>query len=522
MSVFSLDPTQPQILDPSGKVFFTFGVNYEGYFDRVWAMWRENLFDLKLIEADFAKAQRSGFNALRLFVQRENKDEVNRGEWQRFDAVFSLAEKYNLPVMLTFNDEHSPHLAQVGAFNAKIAAHFRGHSGVHSWDLENEPRLYNLLVATYPDGICPLLTSALVDHYGEFIPRSQIDMNRIPAIIRQDASKAYYYRNAVEAYIRFGQQAMSSGQPSIVDYMFSSQASQWGYLLSLINETIAKWITPQMAPMKAADPNRLFTIGWNWEAFAALPANQVLSFHQIHKYGSVGYKRLNSIFSMLKALQRVFPTQPILMGEFGYSTDGSTDVAKPYPIDPRISALHEAAMACFLRAEGFAGGIKWMLNDVRNAPNPFEAGLGVFADGDVEKPSRRIFSHLASLWRHTDDRGQLSVSPDAKTHIRLDYQCDHGGLSAGGGADAPLAWQSNQPTHVFTSNDASGQIRIDADASVRVTLQPKQLSPRWYGESAAVYQLGRDAFSPEGVQSAMGKVSLRVGGKSAKLISPVG
>ncbi len=521
MSVFSLNPTQPGLLSPSGNPYFTFGVNYEGYFDRTWAMWRENLFDLALIEHDFSKARAVGFNTLRLFVQKENHDEVQRGDWRRFDAVLDLAQRYNLAVMLTFNDAHIPHLAQVGASNAKIAAHFRGNPAIHSWDLENEPRLYNLLVATYPNGTCPLLTSALIDQYGEFISRRKIDMTRIPGLLRNDANKAYYYRNAVEAYIRFGQQAMTSGLPSIVDFMFSTQATEWRPFLKLLNDTIAAWLAPQMEPMKAADPNRLFSVGWNWEALAALPANRVLDFHQIHKYGNVGYQRLTGIFSMLKALRRTFPTQPLIMGEFGYSTDESTDEQHPKPVDARISALHEAAMMCFLRAEGFAGGIKWMLNDVRHAPNPFEAGLGVYADDDREKPARRIFDHLASLWRQTEDRGQLRVLPDNQTHIRIHYLCDSGGLSGGGGDEMPLAWQSPAPATVFTSCDATGQIRLEVDVPLKIALHPLQLSPRWQGGQAAIYRLSDDGFSPEGTQAAGDAVQVQMDSTAPKLVSPV-
>ena len=107
MSVFSLNPTHPGLLDPAGQPFFTLGVNYEGYFDRAWAMWRSDLYDPELIDQDFAKARRCGFNCLRLFIQKENNTEVNRGNWRRLDAVLNLARKYGLAVMLTFNDEHS-------------------------------------------------------------------------------------------------------------------------------------------------------------------------------------------------------------------------------------------------------------------------------------------------------------------------------------------------------------------------------------------------------------------------------
>ncbi len=523
MSVFSLNPTEPGLLDPQGKPFFTFGVNYEGYFDRAWAMWRNDTFDLALIEKDFAKARVSGFNMLRLFIQKENRLEIEKGGWQKIDAVFNLARKYGLYVMLTFNDEHSRYLARTGQFNAKICAHFKGDPIIHSWDIENEPRLYNLLVAVYPGGQCPLLTSALVDHYGELVPRSQTNRRRVPGNPWNDKNKTFYYYNAVEAYTRFTTDAIYSGLPSIVDYMNSSQSAKWQPFLRLLNQTIAAWIAPQMEPMKLADPNRLFSIGWNWEALAAMPANRALNFHQIHKYGSVGYKTLNKTFSILKALQRTFPRQPVIMGEFGYSSDESRKTETSRPVDPRIAALHEAALMCFIRSEGLAGGIKWMLNDVRNAPNPFEAGLGVYADYGQEKPSRRIYAHLASIWRSTQDKGHLRVLPDSQTHIRLHYQCEAGGLSGGGASEAPVTWQASEPTHIFTSWDLSGQVRVEADAPAQVQLNPAALSPHWReGGGASVYRLRGDAFSPEGIHPPGQPVSVSLTDDDPRLVTPLG
>jgi len=315
--------------------------------------------------------------------------------------------------------------------------------------------------------------------------------------------------------------AAYSGLPSIIDYINSAQSARWQPFLRLLNQSIAAWIAPQMEPMKLADPKRLFSIGWNWESLAAMPANSALDFHQLHKYGNVGYKTLNKTFSILKALQRTFPTQPVMMGEFGYSSDESRKAETPRPVDPRVAALHEAALMCFIRAEGLAGGIKWMLNDVRHAPNPFEAGLGVYADGEQEKPSRRIYAHLASIWRNTQDRGHLRVLPDDKTHIRLHYQCAGGGLSGGGGSEAPVTWQAGVPTHIFTSWDISGQVRVEADAPAQVQLNPAALSPRWRGGGSAVYRLSAQGVSPEGSLQSGSKVSVTVDGSEARLVSPV-
>lgn len=523
MSLVSIDPNAPQFRTPDGQPFFILGVNYEGYFDRAWAMWR--LYDPQLIKHDFQKARASGFNALRIFVQKENLDEVNQGRWNRFDTVMGLARNNDLYVMLTFNDYHSPHLASTGRFNAKIVEHFKGDPIILGWDLENEPRLYNLLTATYPDGPCPLLTPALVDRYGDMIPRSQVDMNRVPGPLRRDPNLAFYYVNAVEAYLRFSRDGngwAGQNQATIVDYMRAPASEKWRPFLDLLDQTIAAWIKPQIEPMRAADPSRPTSIGWNWPVLAALPANRLLEYMQIHQYGQVGYGQLIQTFNVLRALRDTFPDRPVVMGEFGYSTDESKDPAHPRPVDPHIAALHEGALLCFLRAEGFAGGMKWMLNDVRGAPNPFEAGLGVYADQDSPKPSQRVYAHLAAIWRFDHEPGHLTITPDERSLIRYVYRGGQGAI--GGGSSSPdenLSWQADRPTHVFVHWNRGGQTRLEASTQAEVQLKPVGFVPEWEaGQGAAVYRLFDDTFSPEGAQEAGQPVSVSLRGEFPRLLTP--
>jgi hypothetical protein len=521
LSAVTLNPNKPGFLDPDGRPLWIHGVNYEGFYDRAWAMWKPDLYDPGLISHDFQKARASGFNSARIFVQRENIDEVNKGDFTRFDTVFDLARNNGLYVLLTFNDYHSPHLANVGQFNSKIVEHFKGDPIVLGWDLENEPRLFNLLVANYPADLPPLLTSALVDAYGELVSRTEMANRTIPGALRDKPDLAYYYVNAVEAYIRYSRDA-SAYRGTLIDYMRAPESQAWQPFLQLLDQTIAAWIKPQLEPMKAADPTRLFTIGWNWPILAALPANRLLDFHQIHQYGNVGYDKLQSIFAMLRSLRDTFPDMPVIMGEYGYSTDESKKAETPRPIDPRIVALHEAAMLCFLRAEGLAGGHKWMLNDVRAAPNPFEAGLGLYADGDVTKPSQRFFAHLATLWRNNEDPGQLTVQSDPNSLIRFVYRTATGGLAGGSRSpEAGLSWQTDYPAHIFMTWPAGGQTRLESAAAMDVDLDPGFI-PGWPdGKGASVYRLYSNTFNPEDTRSSGQRVRVSLRDNLSRLVTPL-
>ncbi|MEM7346535.1 MAG: cellulase family glycosylhydrolase [Chloroflexota bacterium] len=522
MSLVSLNPEKPGFLDPSGQPLWIHGVNYEGYFDRAWAMWRPDMYDPGLISHDFQKSRASGFNSLRLFVQKENLDEVNKGDFSRFDTVIDLARKNGQYVLLTFNDYHSPHLASVGRFNSKIVEHFKGDPIIMGWDLENEPRLYNLLIANYPDGPPPLLTSALVDTYGELVSRADAANRTIPGSLRSDPDLSFYYVNAVEAYIQYSRAAAKAGG-TLIDFMRNPAAQAWQPFLQMLDQTIEAWIKPQLDPMKATDPTRLFTIGWNWPIFAALPANRLLDFHQIHQYGSVGHARLQSIFAMLRSLKETFPDMPVIMGEYGYSTDESRKIETPRPIDPRIAALHEAATLCFLRAEGFAGGHKWMLNDVRAAPNPFEAQLGTYADGDSAKPSQRIFSHLAALWRNNEDLGQLTLTPDDKSLIRFVYRTATGGLAGGTASPASgLRWQTDYPAHLFMSWLKDGPTRLESAAAMDIELDPPNFIPGWQPSAgSSVWRLHGNTFNPEDRRAAGQSIPVFLRDNLPRLVTPV-
>jgi hypothetical protein len=522
MSVVTLNPNKPGFLDPSGQPLWIHGVNYEGFYDRAWAMWKPDLYDPGLIAHDFQKARASGFNSVRLFIQKENIDEVNNGDFTRLDTVFDLAREHGLYVLLTFNDYHSPHLASTGRFNSKIVTHFQGDPVIMGWDLENEPRLYNLLIANYPDGPPPLLTSALVDTQGEMVSQAEVATRRIPGAFRDKPDQAYYYANAVEAYIRYSREAVAY-QGTLIDFMHTPEAQKWQPFLQLLDQTISAWIKPQLDPMKAADPTRLFTIGWNWPILAALPANRLLDFHQIHQYGNVGYEKLQGIFAMLRSLRDTFPDMPVIMGEYGYSTDESKKVESPRPVDPRIAALHEAAMLCFLRVEGLAGGHKWMLNDVRAAPNPFEAGLGLYADGDKAKPAQRICAHLATLWRNNEDPGQLNVQADPTSQIRFVYRTKTGGLAGGSGSpQAGLSWQTDYPAHLFMTWPVDGQTRLESAAAMDLELEPPNFVPGWVaGQGASVYRLYSNTFNPEAAQSPGQRVQVSLRDNFPRLVTPL-
>ena len=74
----------------------------------------------------------------------------------------------------------------------------------------------------------------------------------------------------------------------------------------------------------------------------------------------------NTNVAHLQGLRRAFPNHPITFGEFGWSNQSSRNPANSQPVSGELTALYEAAMHAYLRANGFrtyivsGGGIDFM------------------------------------------------------------------------------------------------------------------------------------------------------------------
>jgi nucleoid-associated protein YgaU/peptidoglycan/xylan/chitin deacetylase (PgdA/CDA1 family) len=484
----------PRLLDPNGVPFFAVGVNCEGYFDRAWRMWDEEWFDLALIEKDFRKARQVGFNTLRLFVQSSLEREITAGNFDKLDWVLELAARHQLYVLLALNDDHSSNLSATGQINAAIAEHYRDHPAILGYDLENEPKLYHLLVAQYPDAYpAPVHSTALIEHYGERVSRAEVEklrqQRRIPGFLDDD--KAYYYANALQLFLEFdaafNEWHRGAGQ-TLVDYIASPDSSDWQHYIQVIDGTVAAWIAAQRNPIRAAAPNALITVGWDWLHFAALPANRVLDVHQFHVYGSRNLGGLRALIETLEGLQRHFLDMPILVGEYGYSNASSSDPATSQPVPQSITALYEGALLAYLRANGFAGGLKWMLNDATGIDNPFEANLGVFAPGDQPKEVAHVIKHYTDLWSLVGETGDFTLRED--TIADLGYRYSMPGVSALGGGryqDLAMDWRSGQGTHLYLA--WADNITVEALSGGELSLNPAEILPDWADHASILHHL---------------------------------
>jgi hypothetical protein len=512
MALIKIAANKRHLLGPNGDPFFILGVNYAGYFDRAWQIWPPHLFSPELISRDFQKARQSGFNMARLFITAPLLAEIAHDNFDKLDQTLSLAQDHNLHVLLTLTSTPTVELGRVSELDAKIVARYDGVPTILGYDLEDKPSFYHLAASIYPEGYLPSIqTPQLVEQYGARVNRSEIaDWQRrrhIPAHLNPDM--AFYYSNALSLFLEY-EGAITSfvqqGRGTILDFMLSEEAKPWYELVTVLDSTVEAWLRVRLEPLKATGCEHLLTVGWDWLPFAMLPANRQLDFQTYHHYAPLSQHGFNTITAHLEGIRRAYPHHPVLLGEFGWSNQSSPETTTSHPISPHLTALYEGATYAYLRAQGFAGGCKWMLNDVdQDLANPQQANFGVFQTNAEPKPIRDLILRFSQDWAvPADQPGHFTLGHDLQSGIA--YRFDLAGKIAVGGSvyqDETINWQGTQPGHCFIWIE-DGVIIINASGDGRLSIAPWNLIPTWdRRREAALYRVYTDqnrtrqcAFSP--------------------------
>ncbi|MDH3675454.1 MAG: LysM peptidoglycan-binding domain-containing protein, partial [Anaerolineae bacterium] len=390
-----------------------------------------------------------------------------------------------LKVVLTLNDVHLLNLERVSELDVKVADRYKDVSTVTAYDLENEPVFYNLVAAIYPDGFeAPVQTSQLVDHYGERVSREgALDLQRnrrIPAHL--DPDKAYYYINALRLFLEYDQAVnrfVNQGKGTIVEFMLADEAEPWYTLISVLDGTVEAWLRARSEPIRATGCRHMLTVGWNWMHFASLPANRMLDFQQYHNYASLSLAGFNTNVAHLQGLRRAFPDHPLIFGEFGWSNQSSRNPATSQAISAELTALYETAMHAFLRANGFGGAMKWVLNDLDITHNPYEANFGVFKLGDQPKPVRDLVLRISQDWLSVDQAGSFTAVRDIEAGMSYRFDLPHQ-TTVGGHVyqDDEIGWQADRVAHCFITRENEA-LRVESSGAGQLALEPWKLLPSW-------------------------------------------
>jgi hypothetical protein len=479
MALTKIAENKRHFIGPEGTPIFVMGVNYNGYFDRAWQMWKS--FDADLINRDFHKAKNSGFNTIRISINATLAAEIEQNNFEKFDRLVDTARQQQLLLILTLNDAHVLDLNKAGQLDAKIVAHYQDNPTILAYDLENEPTFYHLAAATYPEHLSAAIqTSQLVDQYGARVEQDAIaDLRRsrhIPEHLNDEAT--FHYINALHIFREY-EAALESfeaqGRGSVFDYLISDEATRWHPLIGVLESTIDSWLKARIEPIRAAGCQHPLTVGWNKLHLALLPGNHQLDFQSYHRFTSLSLSDFNENIAHLNNLRRAFPDHPILLTEFGWGNHAD---------DPKLTALYEAATYSYLRANNFGGGCKWTLNDMEiseSASVGHEASFGVFKVGDEAKPIGSLVQYFAENWPSVEEQAVFfNVWRDLQSGLayRFDFPQQ---VSVGGHLyqDNAISWQAeSQAAHCFIKRDLE-KIIIESHGAGRLSIDPWNLVPIW-------------------------------------------
>ena len=472
---------------PNGLPFFVWGVNYEGPMDRAWRMWEDAQFDPGLIEQDFIRVKGLGLNTVRLFIQPVLRNDILGNNFRKLDLVIQIARTQGLYLLITFTDYVEPNLQAVQEVERRVAARYAGEAQILAWDLRNEPQFDLIALSIYDNPLPPLQTEGFIAQYGERISLAEIPAYRqtpegralVPA--RLTDQQAYIYVNAYRLYREFLDAAAAWAQSrpgkTTLDYMDAPESASWQAFLQAISDTLSRWIGQQRDTIRSVDPNHLITVAYSNIVLAKLPANRTLDFQAPHRFVPTGQDNFQRTIAVLENLRASFPGQPFVLEEFGYSNEAAIQPGVQ-PISQQVTANLEIGLWLYLYSQGYAGGMKWMLNNFPAGQNASQNSYGIYDDAGQPKVIARALQTLMPLMAGNPTPGTWSgPTPDQQGAIGFLY----GGANtrfAGGttaGPNPTLQYTAQGPATAFSiwrvGVDGQLDFWISAPASVGLNVR---------------------------------------------------
>ncbi|MCC7366953.1 MAG: cellulase family glycosylhydrolase [Chloroflexi bacterium] len=514
--LFPATPALPQAR-PASWPPFLIGASYQGPAARAWrgdywAWWADDLFDPALVEADFARANSAGLNTLRLFVQLDLMRDIRAEKWTKLDTVLDLADRYGLRLIVTLADWEEARIAQVARIDAAIAGRYAGRKTILAYDLKNEPTFWMIQAASYPgDKKPPLLSRRLLDRYGEqaanhFIVafRASEEGQRGPLAIpeRFSEDEAYVYHNNWILSYKLSLEATDWSKKtgrSDLEFFGAPEAARWKPFLEALDATYRAWLEPRVTAIRKADPAAALTIGHHDPLMAALPGNSVLDAISLHRYSPPTPDGLADQRRQLLVLRALYPDKPVLLGEFGHR---ATEIG-----DER-AAIEESATWLQLLNEGFAGGLKWMLNDTRDGTDT----MGMFRMDGSPRPVAHAAALISKLALAADPAATPTLTIAADESGGSCYRFARGDLLAVGGrctaSGAPIDLVDGM-RQVFAARTADGSYVVGVTAPTRLLFRGPVTggAARWtlMAEGAALVTLQPSGSSPVAIDLEPGR-----------------
>ena len=364
-----------QFVKPDGSPFFVVGANYCGLFDaKLEEFFSKSSFSADALDAEFAKFQKIGINALRSFSFGRMGTLEAPGD--RIKVIRDCARRHGIYIMpeiglkallagpldITDNARHA----------AAIARAYRGEPMVLGYDLANEPYLTEVGSMTFHGEPSPLVKlrpyETMADLMNKNMNTAWVDRQmqqtdgwlNLPKNIPADTKRELLASVSIWiGYLR-EQGGLDSTFPGLNGQIDIENSGKYAPFLTALNETFSQWMDAVIPAIRSEDPEALITIGYN-TALVALPINEKLDFINNHIYQKpFSFRDTEISLTTFDRLHKMHPAKPITLGEFGLSNglklNGST-------ADYQTQALWEILHYIYPFAHGFSGSMKWMDND---------------------------------------------------------------------------------------------------------------------------------------------------------------
>ncbi len=478
-----------ELVDSKGSRFFVAGINYEGHTDRAWLMWQNDKWDPNLINQNFAVAAAGGFNAVRIFVQTQLRDDIKANNWTKFDTIVQLAQQNGLRLLVTFSDYYEPDLRKLIEIDNAVAHHFANNGTILAYDLRNEPQFGEFIGAIYPDGQQPAMQNEdLIHLYGERVSQAESDgyrngagRNIVPGYM--NSRQAYIFANMMryheELLSDLGTWVNRNGRVTALDFFNTAEAVKWQPFTGALNATVQRYIDVRQNVILSADPGRLVTVGYNRPDLAYMPANRALGFISYHNFPGDQAGGLAQTLAILNFLKNYYSAKPVVMEEFGYSnSDGRNEV----PL--MRTASYETSVWLFLYGRGYAGGFKWMLNNFTIGANPYENNFGLLDNNSQPKPAyfaeRAVMQMAANNRTPSGDFGRLETYDG----VTISYSWGSNNAFFGNGKEfkddrVQINQQDAGPWAIWWPNNGLGNVSLSLSNPGQVLVDMRAIFPSW-------------------------------------------
>ncbi|MBI4975880.1 MAG: hypothetical protein HZC28_00265 [Spirochaetes bacterium] len=483
---------------PDGRRMFITGCNYIGSFATAVRFCQDENFDPREIENNFRMARDAGVNVMRLFHVHGLVDGIMKGDRRKLDTILELARRYGVYLLV----ETSAGLSDTGGdmndvcnILTHVADALKDEPMVFGYDLRNEPPVSYIAGRNFPAGNKPAIhTTRLIDLY----PDDAADIKKIietrPSWLRlSSAVTGSDAENAIAAIYLWNKYSreynISSTTFGALPATGLPTPPKWEPLVKAVDQSYGLWIQMQKDAVRKADPNHLISVGYN-QVFAALPCNDKLDFVSHHVYGKpFSYAEVIENITTMDRLKKLFPSQPVSLGEFGYSTGISMPGSGN--LDPYTASVGEMIHYLYAFANGYEGCKKWMLVDWPLAVmyrfgswgqhgiegKRYEARFGIYAyDGTAHgkpKPIAYALKFLRDYADTTAPSGGIAITEGTLTIGTVYEYTNSNALFVGNKTYKTdrLEFTAEEPVNVMLSWNKR-ILRIMASADARVTITP--------------------------------------------------